>query len=109
MNNTMSEFYSDLFMQFPYSSTTYGLTLQWDPIYFPFSIDKVIYHDPATIILWKDGTKTVVKCDEHDAYDPEKGLYIALLKKVGGNRGKFYKEVIEPWLPKKKGMNESHS
>lgn len=69
--------------------------------YINFYIQKVIYHDPATIILWKDGTKTVVKCDEHDTYDPEKGLYIAIMKKLCGNRGKFYKEAIEPWLPKK--------
>ena len=24
-------------------------------------IDRVIFHDPATIVYWKDGTKTVVK------------------------------------------------
>lgn len=26
------------------------------------SIDKVIFHAPATIVYWSDGTKTVVKC-----------------------------------------------
>lgn len=35
-------------------------------------IKKVIFNDPATIILWKDGTKTVVKCQEGDTYDKEK-------------------------------------
>lgn len=25
-------------------------------------IKKVIFNDPATIVLWNDGTKTVVKC-----------------------------------------------
>ena len=101
--NTMSEFYSDLFMQFPYSITTHGITIQPPTIHYTFEIEKVIYHEPATIIKWKDGTKTVVKCDEHDTYDPEKGLYIAIMKKLCGNRGKFYKEAIEPWLPKKEG------
>lgn len=103
MRMTMGEFYDDLIRNSTLTSSTYLFTLQGDPIYFPFSIDKVIYHDPATIILWKDGTKTVVKCDEHDTYDPEKGLYIAIMKKLCGNRGKFYKEAIEPWLPKKEG------
>ena len=26
------------------------------------SIDKVVFHAPATIVYWSDGTKTVVKC-----------------------------------------------
>ena len=25
-------------------------------------IRKVIFNDPATVVLWSDGTKTVVKC-----------------------------------------------
>ncbi len=37
-------------------------------------IAKVIYNPPATIILWSDKTKTVVKCCENDIYDPEKGF-----------------------------------
>ena len=31
-------------------------------------IKKVIFNDPATIVLWDDGTKTVVKCSEGDTY-----------------------------------------
>lgn len=46
---------------------------------------KVIYHNPATIVFWSDGTKTVVKCDKNDTYDPEKGFYIACTKKLFGN------------------------
>ena len=64
-------------------------------------IEKVIYNKPATIIKWDDGTKTVVKCDEHDIYDPEKGLLIAILKKFYGNKGSFYKDMVMPWLPEK--------
>jgi hypothetical protein len=44
----------------------------------------VIYNDPATIIFWIDGTKTVVKCDGEE-YDPEKGFAMAVCKKVFGN------------------------
>ena len=45
-------------------------------------VKKVIINDPATIVLWKDGTKTVVKCMEGDTFDPEKGVAMALVKKM---------------------------
>ncbi len=62
------------------------------------TIDKVIFNDPATIILWKDGTKTVVKCSEDDTYDPEKGMAMAIAKKALGNKGN-YCNVFKKWLP----------
>lgn len=46
---------------------------------------KVIYNKPATIVFWSDGTKTVVKCEKKDKYDPEKGFFIACTKKLFGN------------------------
>lgn len=61
-------------------------------------IEKVIFNDPATIVLWKDGTKTIVKCGNEDAYDPEKGLAMAIAKKALGNDGNYY-EVFKKWLP----------
>lgn len=62
------------------------------------SIKKVIFNNPATIVLWSDGTKTVVKCQEGDIYDPEKGLAMAISKKALGNKGNF-NEVFKKWLP----------
>ena len=44
-------------------------------------IKKVIFNDPATIILWEDGTKTVVKAHDKDQFDKEKGLAMAIVKK----------------------------
>lgn len=64
-----------------------------------FGIKNVIHHDPATIVYWCDGTKTVVKCGENDIYDPEKGLAMAISKKVLGNEGNYYNE-FKKWLPK---------
>lgn len=55
----------------------------------PYGIKKVIFHDPATIILWEDGTKTVVKCQEGDTYSKEIGLAMCMLKKYMGNEGNF--------------------
>ena len=49
-------------------------------------IDKVIYHDPATIIYWKDRTKTVVKCQEGFEYDEVVGFLMCILKKTINGR-----------------------
>ena len=68
-------------------------------------IKKVLYKNPATIVYWTDGSKTVVKCQREDAYDPEKGLAMAILKKMNGNTGYYYKE-FKKWLPKK-GENDN--
>ena len=57
-----------------------------------FDIKRIIYNDPATIILWADGTKTVVKA-HNEPFDREKGLAMAIIKKMLG-RGfhRFLKE-----------------
>lgn len=49
-----------------------------------FAVNRVIYNDPATIILWDDGTKTVVKC-HNEPFDKEKGFAMAILKKALGD------------------------
>lgn len=58
-------------------------------------VKKVIFNDPATIVYWKDGTKTVVKCQEGDDFDPEKGFAMAFLKKCWGNKGNFNDKLIK--------------
>lgn len=60
-------------------------------------IKNVIYNRPATIVFWKDGTKTVVKC-ENEEYDPEKGLAMAIAKKALGNNYHYY-DIFKKWLP----------
>ena len=61
-------------------------------------IKKVIFNNPATIVFWSDGSKTVVK-SHLDDYDPEKGLAMAIAKKALGNEGNYY-NVFKKWLPK---------
>lgn len=61
-------------------------------------IKEVKFNPPATIIFWKDGTKTVVKCQENEEYDPEKGLAMAIVKKQLGNNGHYY-TMLRKWLP----------
>lgn len=72
-------------------------------------IKDIIINDPATIILWKDGTKTVVKCQNEDTFDPGTGIAMAILKKLYGNSG-FYKDIFEPAIDKyelKKSLEKS--
>ena len=65
-------------------------------------IKNVIFNNPATIVMWEDGTKTIVKCGEGDAYDPEKGLAMAIVKKaLGTNKSQSnYCNILKKWLPK---------
>lgn len=62
-------------------------------------IKNVIFNDPATIVFWHDGTKTVVVC-KNEPYDPEKGLAMAFSKKLFGNKGYYY-DIFRKWLPEK--------
>lgn len=66
------------------------------------SIKRVIFNDPATIIIWADGTKTVVKCAKDEKFDPEKGLAMAIAKKAIGNEGWYY-DIFKAYLPKDGG------
>lgn len=52
---------------------------------------KVIFSGPATTILWKDGTKTTVKCQEGDEWTPDVGIAMCYLKKMLGNKGNYNK------------------
>lgn len=64
------------------------------------AIKKVVFNDPATIVFWTDGTKTVVKqqkCDKKKKFDPEKGLAMAIAKKALGNQGNYFNE-IRKWV-----------
>lgn len=59
-------------------------------------VTKVLYSNPATIVFWSDGTKTVSKCHAGDAYSPEAGLVLCILKKT---QGKTLKGLFEAWIP----------
>lgn len=68
-------------------------------------IKKVIFNKPATIILWEGDTKTVVKCGDYEVWDPEKGLAMAIAKKVLGNKGNF-NETFKKWIPARRMTKE---
>ena len=67
----------------------------------PF-IKQVIFNAPATVVIWSDGTKTVVKCQPGDEYSKETGLAMCIAKKYLGNKGNFnevFKKFIEGYDP----------
>lgn len=57
-----------------------------------FEIKKVIFNNPATIVFWADGTKTVVKAEDEN-FDPEKSLAMAIAKKALGNKGSYFNKI----------------
>ena len=78
----------------------YSIKMAFNDLYgipLKYKIKKVIFNDPATIILWKDGTKTVVQTQGED-FDPEKGMAMAIAKKALGNEGNYY-DIFKEWLP----------
>ena len=62
------------------------------------NIEKVIFNDPATIVIWTDKTKTIVKCQPGDEFDKELGLAMCISKKYFGNKGN-YNEVFKKFIP----------
>lgn len=69
-------------------------------------IKKVIFHDPATIICWADGTKTVVKCHKDDIYDKDKGFLLCICKKFFGDD--FHKVLKEYGMEKEATISFYH-
>lgn len=60
-------------------------------------IEKVIFNPPATIVFWKDGDKTIVKCKDGEAFDKEKGIAMAFVKHFFEDFG-FYYNVFRKWV-----------
>lgn len=51
--------------------------------YIPF-ITRIEVENPDTVVFFNDGTKSVVHCENKDKFDPERGIYLAILKKAVG-------------------------
>ena len=84
-----------------------------------YGIEKVLFQNPATIVFWSDGTKTVVNCMDNvetkkkivdgkeviirkprkcDTYSKEAGLAMAIVKKWAGNNGN-YNNIFRKFIP----------
>lgn len=62
-------------------------------------IKNVIFNNPATIVFWTDGTKTVVKCMEGYEYDEYTGFMAAVCKKAFGSSSAVRK-IVYNYMPK---------
>ena len=60
-------------------------------------IKKVIFNNPATIVFWSDGTKTVAKAHGKDKFDKEIGLTVCIAKRALKNKKKW-DEVFKKWI-----------
>lgn len=56
-------------------------------------IDHVKFNGPATIVFWKDGTKTVVKHDGKGRKDKRLAILYAFIRKIYGE-GKPYNNIL---------------
>ena len=94
--------------QSPYKDATLDIETVLSPRYevtYPeiYTLPKivdVIFNDPATIVLWSDGTKTVVKTQDGEPYDPEKGMAMAFCKKLMGDNKRDYYHTFLHYLKK---------
>lgn len=69
------------------------------------TIKQVIYSGPKTIILWEDGSKTIVSCGEKDTYDHYAGFCAAITKKVFGSTSAA-KKILGRTIKKEDKNNE---
>ena len=59
---------------------------------------KIIVNGTATIVIWSDNTKTVVKCMDGDTFDVYNTFCAAFAKKLYGSNG-LIKQLIKNALP----------
>lgn len=65
------------------------------------NIKNVYFNKPVTVVLWEDGTKTIVRYQDGDTYSRETGLALCMAKKAMGNNGKF-NDIFKKWIPEEK-------
>ena len=72
------------------------------PLFIP-KIKDVMFRDPATIVWFEDGSKTVAVAGHGDVYDKEIGLAVCMLKRVLGN--KEYRAIMDKWCYDRKVLS----
>lgn len=70
-------------------NSVHGLTSSNKP-----HIDHVKFNGPATIVFWKDGTKTVVKFDNEGIKSKKLAVLYAFIRKIYGE-GRNYHDILE--------------
>jgi len=64
--------------------------------------DKIIFNPPATVVYWKDGTKTVSKVAEGETFVEEVGFAACVLRKLYGCRGAYLEMIAKAYRQPKR-------
>jgi len=62
---------------------------------------KIIYCDPATIVYWRDGSKTVVRVSNGDDFQKDQGFAMAVVKKIYPVKADFNRVVAKGKIQKR--------
>ena len=65
------------------------------------AIRQIIFSGPKTIVIWSDGSKTIVSCSKDDTYDGYIGFCAAVAKKMFGSTSQV-KKVIDKYIKEDK-------
>ena len=57
-------------------------------------ISRIIFNNPATIVIWEDGTKTIVRCMKGEKFEKYAGFAAACMKKMFGSTS-LAKSIVE--------------
>lgn len=78
------------------------------PLYTPI-IKKIIVNDKTTIVLWVDGTKTIVRPSANDNYDLEAAVCAAIAKKIYGTNSAFKRMIREKTVVQENKKNKENN
>ena len=69
--------------------------------------EQVIFNNRTTVVIWKDGSKTIVKCAEGEPFIEEVGFAECVVKKLYASRANFLRIVENAYRqPVKKAKDE---
>ena len=78
------------------------MTIGNDPFKDKFEVREVIFNFPVTIVVWKNGEKTIVKCGDNDTRDDEKSFTWAVAKRALGTNAQIKKLIENANRPQEK-------
>lgn len=75
-----------------------------------FEYIKIIFSGPCTIVIWKDGTKTMTRVSKEDEFDPEKGVAICFMKRALGHTetNKLLRKELEQYWDGQKACTKEY-
>lgn len=66
---------------------------KYEPEFITLDVDRIVFNDPATIVFWADGTKTIVKRSPKEKPNKYNAFCAAVTKRIFGNNSQIRKAV----------------